>query len=156
MIASRETRFLRSTVPVAEIHDSSGVVLVITTEDKLRVLLNSYERVQEKRKPWPAALSLFATLAAARVTSVPNDFLLPKEAWPATFGGAAIAALIWFCGTAKQALWAWMHPMSIDDLVRKLKKDSQSIVAADAKAVGRQGDEVAQASIAKIGEGQDD
>lgn len=155
-MASRETRFLSFSVPVTEVHDSASVVIIVTTEDKLRILLNSYERVQDKRRPWLPVLSLFVTLVAARITSVSNDFLLPKEAWPATFGGAAIAALIWFFGSAKQAFWAWIHPMSIDDVVRKLKEDSQSIVSAGAKAVGRQGDEVAKASIAKIGEGQDD
>ena len=151
-MSSRYPRFLRSSVPVTEIHDSTPVVVILTTEDKLRILLNSYERVQENRKPWGTALSLFVTLALARVTSVPNDFILPKEAWPSTVGGLAVVALIWFFATAKRAFWARMNPMSIDDVVRKLKEDSQSIAAADAKGVGRQGDEVTTAPVEKIGE----
>lgn len=112
-------------VPVDSIHENLSQVVISTTEDKLRIILYDYEKTLENRKPWIAVLSVFITLVVTLVTSEPNDFLLPKETWRIVFGGAAVATFFWFVSSARRALLAGRSPMSVDDIVQRLKERPQ-------------------------------
>lgn len=114
-----------SHVPVDSIHENVSQVVIVTTEDRLRNILNDYERTLDNRKPWIAVMSVFLTLVTTLVASEPTDFLLSKEAWRIVFGGATVAAFFWFAGSATKAIAAWRHPMSIEDVVRRAKARPQ-------------------------------
>lgn len=112
-------------VPVESIHENLNQVVIVTTEDKLRNILHDYEGNLEKKKPWIAVLSVFLTLVAALVTSEPSDILLPKETWRIVFGGAAVAAFFWLASSTTKAFLAWRSPMSVDQIVQRIKERSR-------------------------------
>lgn len=112
-------------VPVDSIHENLSQVVISTTEDKLKIILYDYEKTLENKKPWIAVLSVFLTLVVTLVTSEPNDFLLPKETWRIVFGGAAVATFFWLVSSARRAFMAWRSPISVDDIVRRLKERPQ-------------------------------
>lgn len=112
-------------VPVESIHENISQVVIVTTEDKLRNIFNDYETNLENKKPWIAVLSVFLTLLATLVTSEPSDVLLPKETWRIVFGGAAVAAFFWLVSSAGKAFLAWRNPVSVDDVVQRIKERPQ-------------------------------
>ena len=152
-----------SKVDVTEVYDSTGVIVIATTEDKLRRLLDSYEqahkRFQGSRITWLPRLSLFVALTAAEATDPSADWLPSVVVGPffklSLFGVGAFAVLFWFLYSAFQPRTERADPMSIDDVVQKLKDDSQPIVSTVTRGDDRRG-EVATPSAATIGERQND
>lgn len=114
-----------SHVPVGSLHENVSQVVIVTTEDRLRNILNDYERTLDNKKPWIAVMSVFLTLVTTLVTSEPTNFLLSKEVWRIVFGGATVAAFFWLASCATKAVAAWRHPMSIEDIVRRAKASPQ-------------------------------
>ena len=64
-------------VPIKSIHSNVAQVVIHTTEDKLKNILNEYTYTQHDSKSWIAPLGIFLTLVGTLTTSTPNDFLLP-------------------------------------------------------------------------------
>ena len=112
-----------SNVPVEGIHKNISQVVIITTEDKLKNILNEYTYTQHDSKSWIAPLGIFLTLVGTLTTSTPNDFLLPKEFWHPVYGGAAIAAFIWLIVSGHKAWRAWKKSTSVEDIVERIKND---------------------------------
>ena len=112
-----------SNVPVEGIHKNINQVVIITTEDKLKNILNEYTCTQQKSKSWIAPLGIFLTLVGTLTTSIPNDFLLPKEFWHQVYGGAAVAAGIWLLVSCYKAWRAWKKSMSVEDIIERIKSN---------------------------------
>ena len=110
-------------VPIKSIHSNVAQVVIHTTEDKLKNILNEYTYTQQDSKSWIAPLGIFFTLVGTLTTITPNDFLLPKEFWQQVYGGAAVAAFIWLIVSGHKAWRAWRKPMSIADIVERIKND---------------------------------
>ncbi len=110
-------------VPIKKIHSSVAQVVIITTEDKLKIILNEYKDTQIDSKSWIAPLGIFLTLVGTLTTSTPNDFWLPKEFWHPVYGGAAVAAGIWLLVSGHKAWRAWRKPLSVADIVERIKND---------------------------------
>ena len=64
-----------SHVPVDSLHENVSQVVIVTTEDRLRNILNDYERTLDNKKPWIAVMSVFLTLVTTLVTSEPTNLL---------------------------------------------------------------------------------
>ena len=112
-----------SNVPVEGIHKNISQVVIITTEDKLKNILNKYTYTQQDSKSWIAPLGIFLTLVGTLTTSTPNDFLLPKEFWHQVYGGAAVAAFIWLLVSGRKA-WRARKSMSVENIIERIKNNS--------------------------------
>lgn len=145
-------------VETTEVYDSTGVVVIATTEDKLRRLLDSYEqaykRVQSSRIPWFPRLSLFVAFTAAEATDPSADWLpsvfVGSSIRMSIFGVGALTVLFWSLYSGFQLRTERADPMSIDDVVQKLKDDSQRIVSTVTRGDDRRG-KVTTPSAAAIG-----
>ena len=113
-----------SNVPVEGTHENISQVIIITTEDKLKNILNEYTYTQQDSKCWIAPLGIFLTLLGTLITSTPKDLLLPKEYWASLYGGAAVAAGIWLLVSGYKAWRAWKKSMSVEDIIERIKNDS--------------------------------
>ena len=122
-MAEKDGNIDAHSVPIKSIHSNVAQVVIHTTEDKLKNILNEYTYTQHDSKSWIAPLGIFLTLVGTLTTSTPNDFLLPKEFWHPVYGGAAIAAFIWLIVSGHKAWRAWKKSTSVEDIVERIKND---------------------------------
>lgn len=87
---------------VRHIADSSNIVMnvrtdyVVTTRDKIEIVLRKQLPLFLRRHAWVAPLSLLIGLIASIVTSDFQDFMgLSKDVWSTTFVIGAILAFVW-------------------------------------------------------------
>ena len=157
-MASSDLRLFQLHLEATEVYDSTGVVIIVTTEDKLRLRLNSYEQVcnqvQNSKVPRFRYLSLFVALAAAEATDPSADWL-PTVVFGSSFkssffGVGAVVILIWWVSSEYRARKERVDPMSVNDVVQKLKDESQTIVSTVTRGDEQQG-AVPTPSAAAIG-----
>ena len=144
-------------VAVTEVYDSTAVIVIATTEDKLRRVLDSYEqafkRVKDSEIPWFSCLGLLATLLAAEVTDPSADWfplVVAGHFKVSIFGVGALVVIIWILRSVRQRRTERARLMTIDDVVQELKDNSQRVVSTVTRGDSRQG-KVATASASVIG-----
>ena len=96
-------------------------VVIVTTEDKLRLCLqNAIDRLDAKRKWWtPAALFVSLVLALTTTTEFKDQFAIPAATWQAIFSILTVASLIW----AIVAGWkAARVKVSVESIVSEIKQ----------------------------------
>jgi len=95
---------------------------IITTEDKVRLVLLTHLTVLEKKNSWIAPAGTFITILTSFVTTNFKDFWLPASTWEAIFLLSGVASFVWLIVALKQAYSA----PSVDDIVSELKTSVQS------------------------------
>jgi hypothetical protein len=95
---------------------------IITTEDKVRLVLLTHLSILEQKKSWIAPAGVFITILTSFVTTNFKDFLLPASTWEAIFLLSGVASFVWLVVALKQAYSA----PSVDDIVSELKTSGQS------------------------------
>ena len=111
----------------SEVHLNLEQVIIVTTEDKLRLcLLNAVDRLDVKRKWW-TPLSVFATLILALTTTEFQDrFAISATTWQAVFLILATVTLIW----SVVAVWqATRIEVSVKSIASELKRQPQDMEA---------------------------
>lgn len=106
--------------------------VIVTTEDKIRLTLDSYLKNTKKKSEWVAPLSLLIAIITTLVTTTFNDFLLSDATWKAIFIIAGIGSAGWLF----QTLLALRDKATIEDLIDEIKtgnryEDSGSVGGSD-------------------------
>lgn len=121
-MSERDGNFDADGVPVESIYTNVSQVVITTTEDKLKNVLNEYD-YQHDSKSWIAVLGIFLTLVGTLITSTPNDFLLSQESWRYVYVAGIGAAFFRLLFSAPKAWRAWRNPVSVADIVERIKND---------------------------------
>ena len=107
-----------SNVPVEGIHKNTSQVVIITTEDKLKNILNEYTYTQHDSKSWIAPLGILLTLVGTLITGTPKEF------WRYIYAAGIGASLLWLLFSAPKAWRAWKKSMSVEDIIVRIKNNS--------------------------------
>ena len=91
--------------------------VIVTTEDKVRLSLESYQRNVKRGTDWIAPLSVLTALIATLSTATFNNFILDSSTWKAVFIIAAIGSAIWLI----KALLSLRDKVSLDELIEEIK-----------------------------------
>ena len=104
---------------INKIHWNLEQVVIITTEDKLRLCLqNAMDRLGTKREWWTPS-ALLATLILTLTTAEFKDLFIPSETWLAIFLTATVVSLIW----TGRAIWkAIQVKVSVESIVSEIKQ----------------------------------
>ena len=100
-------------------------VVIVTTEDKLRLCLHkSIDRLGTKREWW-TPVALLVTLVLALTTAEFKDrFAFPAATWQAFFLLLTVASLIW----TFVAIWKAIRvKVSVESIVSEIKQQSPEI-----------------------------
>ena len=102
------------------IHWNLEQVVIVTTEDKLRLCLqNAIDRLGAKREWWTPSALLVTLILALTTTEFKDQFDIPAATWLAIF---LIAAAVTFLWTIK-AIWkATRVKVSIESIVSEIKQ----------------------------------
>lgn len=104
-----------------KVHFNLDQNAIITTEDKVRLVLLTHLAVLEQKKFWIAPSGIFITILTSFVTTNFKDFWFPAATWEAIFLLSGVASFVWLLVALKQAYSA----PSVDDIVSELKKSGQ-------------------------------
>lgn len=96
--------------------------VIVTTEDKIRLSLDSYLRSSQRHTDWVAPLSLLITIIATLVTATFNDLGLSSATWKAIFVIAGIGSAIWLI----KALLALRNMTTIEELIDEIKTGNRN------------------------------
>ena len=119
----RDGNFDTGSVPIKSTHNNVAQVVITTTEDKLKIILYEYKDTQIDSKSWVAPLGILIALVTTLTTSIPNDFLIPQEHWKSVYVTGALIALFFLIRSGIKSWQAWRNPMSIEDIVERIKND---------------------------------
>lgn len=105
------------------IHWNLEQVVIVTTEDKLRLCLqNAIDRLDAKRKWWTPAALLVTLVLALTTTEFKDQFAIPAATWQAIFLILAGGSLIW----AFVAIWkASRVKVSVESIVSEIKQPTE-------------------------------
>jgi hypothetical protein len=95
---------------------------LVTTEDKIRIVLMKCMANIESRKAWVTPAGIFITILAAYLSTTFKDFILKAAVWEALFILVGLTCAGWFAVTLSRAKKA----KSVDDIIGDIKKSSAS------------------------------
>ena len=108
---------VESMVSVERVSLNISQSVIVTTEDKVRLSIESYIKKQNRRTEWIAPFSLLVAIFAALATANFHDFLLDAATWKAMFLITSIGSLVWLI----KSLYFLKDPVTIDDLIEDIK-----------------------------------
>lgn len=91
--------------------------VVVTTEDKIRLALDSYLKGAQKRTEWIAPFGILVAIITTLVTATFNDWLFSAATWKAVFVLVGIASFGWLISS----LLYLRKKETVDDLINDLK-----------------------------------
>lgn len=104
------------------LHLNLGQNAILTTEDKVRLILMTHLSKLEKKKTWMAPFGIFITILTTFVTTNFKSFMLiPATTWEAIFVIAGVLSFSWMVYTGIQS---YRSP-SLDDIVSEFKKSGE-------------------------------
>lgn len=112
-------KLVEQLVSVDRVSFNISQVVIVTTEDKLKIILTNYKKNVSKSKDWVAPLSLLIAIIATLVTAKFNNVIFPEDTWRAIFLISSFASFIWLL----MALVFQRNTISIDKLIEEIKED---------------------------------
>jgi len=103
--------------------------VIVTTEDKVRLCLDSYEKRSQNKFKWIAPAGILLTLILSLLTAEFNDFMFSSDTWKAIFVLLSVGAVVWL-------FWSVLmlrNCVTIEHLIDELKNGTNT---ADAKIEG--------------------
>jgi hypothetical protein len=99
-------RFDKSLLSGSTLHQNLTQEIILTTSDKMRLHLRSYESGLRASMSWTTPLSILISLLAALVvtTEFKETFGIGKEVWHAAFLLSSIGSFIWFLISSTRAV----------------------------------------------------
>lgn len=118
-----------------KIHLNLEQVVIITTEDKIRLCLHkNIDRLDVKRKWWTPSALLVSLLLALTTAEFKDQFTISAATWQAFFLLLAVVSLIW----AVMAIWkATRVKVSVESIVSEIKQQSREIKMQSNVTVGQ-------------------
>jgi hypothetical protein len=98
--------------------------VITTTEDKVRLTLMDYLKKTEKKKAWLTPMGLTISLTLTLMMSAFKNWGLAADTWKAIFIIGDGASIIWLIYAVIQSF----NSVGIDDVIAKLKKQSDSMI----------------------------
>lgn len=97
--------------------------IIVTTEDKLRLKLQTYLTSVEKTKEWIAPFSLLVSLSLSLVTADFKTLFFSAEMWNAFFLIATMISAGWLIFSLRQAFKSY----SLDFLIEQIKSGTKGL-----------------------------
>ena len=116
----KETKHLtavESMVSVERVSLNISQSVIVTTEDKMRLSLDSYIKKQSRKTDWIAPFSLLVAILATFATASFHDFIFDAATWKAMFLMTGIGSLVWLI----KSLYFLKNPLTIDDLIEDIR-----------------------------------
>ena len=117
MNASAGGNLIPSTIDVKSVHSNVSQEVVVTTVDKLKIILGNHLHAIERKREWIAPAGLFTTLVVVFPTTSFREFYLKPETWEAIFLIATIFSFVWLVLSSVRAFKA----EGIDSVIDKIK-----------------------------------
>ena len=114
---SKHITALESMVSVDRISLNISQSVIVTTEDKMRLSLESYIKSLSRKTEWVAPLSLLVAIFATLATANFHDFLFEAATWKAMFVMTGLGSLAWLI----KSLLALRNTITIEELIDELK-----------------------------------
>lgn len=105
-------------------HVNLSQEVIVITEDKFRLCLQSHANRLTAKEKWLAPVSLFATFVIVLATSEFKPFVFPAATWQAVFFLCTIGSFIWSAVSIKRAIGA---DCKLDTLVSEVKSSAEQI-----------------------------
>ena len=97
---------------------------VVTTRDKLELVLLKTEKCLAKRNSWMTPLGLFITCSITLLTANFKDFVLPPNVWNAVFIIASIICFFWLVQSLVVLVKYW-NKGNVEDILNKIISESE-------------------------------
>ena len=113
-----------------KIHSNLEQVVIVTTEDKVRLCLHkSIDRLGTKREWWTPVALLITLVLALTTAEFKDQFTIPAATWQAFFLLLTAASFIW----TGVAIWkATRVQVSVESIVSEIKQQSPEITDVEA------------------------
>jgi uncharacterized membrane protein (DUF485 family) len=98
--------------------------VIVTTEDRLRLCLNTHLNRVVAQQGWIAPISLLITLLIVFATSTFQPFIFPATTWQAIFAIGTVSTAVW---SVVAVIKAWGADTQVDTLVEQIKTASQQL-----------------------------
>lgn len=105
-------------------HINLSQEVIVITEDRFRLCLQSHADRLTAREKWIAPVSLLATFLVVLATSEFKQFVLPAATWQAVFVICSVGAFVWSLVTIRRAYGA---DCRVDTLVNEVKRSSEEL-----------------------------
>lgn len=109
-------------------HVNLSQEVIVITEDRFRLCLQSHAERLTAREKWIAPVSLLATFVVVLATSEFKNFVLPAATWQAVFVISSIGALVWSLATISRA---YGSDCRVDTLVNEVKRSSDELKSTE-------------------------
>jgi hypothetical protein len=100
------------------VHINVAPVVIVTTEDKVKLALHERQEMFLGRDAWIAPLGIFLTILLALLTTDFRRFLLAAHVWEAIFYISGGAAFLWLL----LVLCKRPRNQSIDEFIQSIKR----------------------------------
>lgn len=97
---------------------------VVTTRDKLELVLLKTEKCLSKRNSWMTPLGLLVTCSVTLLTAKFKDFVLPSNVWNAVFILASIICFFWLVQSLVVLVKYW-NKGNVEDILNKIISESE-------------------------------
>lgn len=106
------------------VYQNTAQDCIVTTRDKLELVLIKTEKVLSTKRSWMTPLGLFITCIIALSSADFKDFILSASVWKALFVLSSILCGIWLIQTLIQA-WRNRKGGNIEDIINQIISTSK-------------------------------
>lgn len=106
-------------IGIDTVYENINQVIIITTEDKLKLCLRDHILCVEKNKDWIAPLSTFISFVLALISSDFKDFVFLKTTWLFIFETFSVLSFVWFLVSLRYVFQKRTIEMLISDIKAK-------------------------------------
>ena len=106
------------------VYQNTAQDCIVTTRDKLELVLIKTEKAIATKKAWMTPLGLFVTCIVALSSADFNDFILTASVWKALFVLSSIVCGIWLIQTIIQA-WKNRKGGNIEGIINQIISESK-------------------------------
>ncbi len=100
-----------------EVHINVGLTVIVTTEDKVKLLIRDKQDIAKARDAWIAPLGVAVSMLLALISADFRDFVIAAPVWKAMFIIALLLSVCWLIRT----LVTRPKSQSVEEFIQHLK-----------------------------------
>jgi hypothetical protein len=109
------------------IHKNVNQEIIITTSDKIKLVLLSTKEILTSQRDWWTPFGLMISFITTMCTAdFKHSFGISKEFWQAIFVLLTILSFLWFCKSIYRLIKNWGND-DLDKIIAQIKVNEQSI-----------------------------